>query len=96
MDGNGLLSGLKIEQCIFIRIKFDMVRKECLVMFKIIKIDLIKYFIVCGILLAITGVWQILELIEFGKVMPSISDTIVSIAFTFSLYKNLNIKIEND
>jgi len=73
-----------------------MVRKEYLVMFRIIKIDLIKYFIVCGILLAITGVWQILELIEFGKVMPSISDTIVSIAFTFSLYKNLNIKIEND
>lgn len=96
MDGNGLLSGLKTEQCIFIRIKFDMVRKECLVMFKNYEINLIKYFIVCGILLTITEVWQILELIEFGKVMPSISDTIISIAFAFSLYKNLNIKIKNN
>jgi hypothetical protein len=65
-------------------------------MFKIIKSELVKYFVWCGIFLVTTSVWQILELIEFGHIMPSISDTIIGIAFTFSLYKNLNIKIEND
>lgn len=65
-------------------------------MFKILKNELVKYFIVCGIFLVINGIWQILELIGVRRIMPSISDTIIGLGFTFSLYKNLNIKIEND
>lgn len=42
--------------------------------------------------LAITAVWQILELIEFGYLQPSGTDSIITIVFAYSVYKNWRYK----
>ena len=42
-----------------------------------------------GIIIAITVLWQLLELLAYGEVRPSEVDTIIAILLGISLYINL-------
>lgn len=42
-----------------------------------------------GIIIAITVLWQLLELLAYGEIRPSEVDTIIAILLGISLYINL-------
>ena len=42
-----------------------------------------------GIIIAITVLWQLLELVAYGEVRPSKVDTVIAIIFGISVYINL-------
>ena len=42
-----------------------------------------------GIIIAITVLWQLLELLAYGEIRPSEVDTIIAMLFGVSLYINL-------
>ena len=42
-----------------------------------------------GIIIAITVLWQLLELLAYGEIRPSEVDTIITILLGISLYINL-------
>ena len=42
-----------------------------------------------GIIIAITVLWQLLELLAYGEIRPSEVDTIIAILLGMSLYINL-------
>lgn len=42
-----------------------------------------------GIIIAITVLWQLLELLVYGEVRPSEVDTIIAMIFGISVYINL-------
>lgn len=42
-----------------------------------------------GIIIAITVLWQLLELLAYGEIRPSEVDTIIAILLGISLYLNL-------
>lgn len=64
-------------------------------MFRIIKIEFIKILILCGIMSIITATWKVLEVIEYGEITSSKSDSLIAVILAFSLYKNLNIKVKS-
>ena len=45
-----------------------------------------------GIYTFINIAWRILEIIEFGQVQPSISDTIIGALLTISLFEHLRLE----
>jgi hypothetical protein len=57
------------------------------------KISLIKCLVWAGIYLLIGAIWQLFEIIEYGHIVPSVSDSIIGLGFAWSLYKNLNITV---
>lgn len=57
---------------------------------------LIKVIVWAGIYVTIGSVWRLLEYIEFGQPMPSVSDTIIGAVFALSLYKNLHIRVKEE
>ena len=42
-----------------------------------------------GIIIAITALWQLLELAAYGEVRPSEVDTVIAMLFGISVYINL-------
>lgn len=42
-----------------------------------------------GIIIAITVLWQLLELVVYGEVRPSEVDTVIAMIFGISVYINL-------
>ena len=44
-----------------------------------------------GIIIAITVLWQLLELLAYGEIRPSEVDTIIAMLLGISLYTNLKI-----
>lgn len=42
-----------------------------------------------GIIIAITVLWQLLELLAYGEVRPSEVDTVIAMIFGISVYINL-------
>ena len=42
-----------------------------------------------GIIIAITVLWQLLELLAYGEIRPSEVDTIIAMIFGISVYINL-------
>ena len=44
-----------------------------------------------GIIIAITVLWQLLELFAYGEIRPSEVDTIIALLLGISLYTNLKI-----
>jgi hypothetical protein len=54
----------------------------------------VKALIVVGIFCAVNTVWAILEILECGRTMPSVSDTVMGVCMTYALYKNLRVKAE--
>ena len=44
-----------------------------------------------GVIIAITVLWQLLELLAYGEIRPSEVDTIIAMLLGISLYINLKI-----
>ena len=44
-----------------------------------------------GIIIAITVLWQLLELLAYGEIRPSEVDTIIALLLGMSVYTNLKI-----
>ena len=44
-----------------------------------------------GVIIAITVLWQLLELLAYGEIRPSEVDTIIALLLGISLYTNLKI-----
>ena len=44
-----------------------------------------------GVIIAITVLWQLLELFAYGEIRPSEVDTIIALLLGISLYTNLKI-----
>ena len=42
-----------------------------------------------GVIIAITVLWQLLELLAYGEIRPSEADTIIAMIFGISVYINL-------
>ncbi|WP_195938701.1 hypothetical protein [Romboutsia sp. 1001713B170131_170501_G6] len=51
--------------------------------------------VICGIGLIVISIWQMLEMIIIGEIIPSKVDSIVSIILMFSLYGNYCSYIKN-
>ena len=54
---------------------------------------IVKLLIFYGILGTVDSMWKLFEYIEYGRAMPSVSDTIIGLVLTYSLYKNLRLHI---
>ncbi len=48
---------------------------------------ILKTLVACGIYSALGGVWQVLEIIVYGKIIPRYEDTFVTLFITFIIYK---------
>ena len=59
--------------------------------FKVDKEILRDSILFAGITIAITVLWQLLELFVYGEIRPSEVDTIIALLFGISLYTNLKI-----
>lgn len=57
--------------------------------FKVDKEILRDSILFAGITIAITVLWQLLELLAYGEIRPSEVDTIIAILLGISLYINL-------
>ena len=59
--------------------------------FKVVKEILRDSILFAGITIAITVLWQLLELFVYGEIRPSEVDTIIALLLGISLYTNLKI-----
>ena len=59
--------------------------------FKVDKEILRDSILFAGITIAITVLWQLLELFVYGEIRPSEVDTIIALLLGISLYTNLKI-----
>ena len=59
--------------------------------FKVDKEILRDSILFAGITIAITVLWQLLELFVYGEIRPSKVDTIIALLLGISLYTNLKI-----
>ena len=59
--------------------------------FKVVKEILRDSILFAGITIAITVLWQLLELFVYGEIRPSEVDTIIALLLGVSLYTNLKI-----
>ena len=59
--------------------------------FKVDKEILRDSILFAGITIAITVLWQLLELFVYGEIRPSEVDTIIALLLGISLYINLKI-----
>ena len=59
--------------------------------FKVDKEILRDSILFAGITIAITVLWQLLELLAYGEIRPSEVDTIIAMLLGISLYINLKI-----
>ena len=59
--------------------------------FKVDKEILRDSILFAGITIAITVLWQLLELFVYGEIRPSEVDTIIALLLGVSLYTNLKI-----
>lgn len=59
--------------------------------FKVDKEILRDSILFAGITIAITVLWQLLELFVYGEIRPSEVDTIIALLLGISLYANLKI-----
>ena len=59
--------------------------------FKVDKEILRDSILFAGITIAITVLWQLLELLAYGEIRPSEVDTIIALLLGISLYTNLKI-----
>lgn len=59
--------------------------------FKVDKEILRDTILFAGITIAITVLWQLLELFVYGEIRPSEVDTIIALLLGISLYTNLKI-----
>ena len=59
--------------------------------FKVDKEILRDSILFAGITVAITVLWQLLELFVYGEIRPSEVDTIIALLLGISLYTNLKI-----
>ena len=59
--------------------------------FKVDKEILRDSILFAGITIAITVLWQLLELFVYGEIRPSEVDTIIALLLGMSLYTNLKI-----
>ena len=59
--------------------------------FKVDKEILRDSILFAGITIAITVLWQLLELFAYGEIRPSEVDTIIALLLGISLYTNLKI-----
>ena len=59
--------------------------------FKVDKEILRDSILFTGITIAITVLWQLLELFVYGEIRPSEVDTIIALLLGISLYTNLKI-----
>lgn len=59
--------------------------------FKVDKETLRDSILFAGITIAITVLWQLLELFVYGEIRPSEVDTIIALLLGISLYTNLKI-----
>ena len=59
--------------------------------FKVGKEILRDSILFAGITIAITVLWQLLELFVYGEIRPSEVDTIIALLLGISLYTNLKI-----
>lgn len=58
-------------------------------MIKTRKSLVVETLVSMGIYAVIQVTWRVLEVVEFGKIQPSVSDTIVGMLFAISLTENL-------
>ena len=59
--------------------------------FKVDKEILRDSILFAGITIAITVLWQLLELLAYGEIRPSEVDTIIALLLGMSVYTNLKI-----
>ena len=59
--------------------------------FKVYKEIIRDSILFAGITIAITVLWQLLELFVYGEIRPSEVDTIIALLLGISLYTNLKI-----
>ena len=59
--------------------------------FKVDKEILRDSILFAGITIAITVLWQLLELFVYGEIIPSEVDTIIALLLGMSVYTNLKI-----
>ena len=56
------------------------------------KVQLMNAFVTGGLFVTIAALWEVIDMLQFGKPQPSISDTIIGMILAFSLTESLKLK----